>query len=80
LRLFTHWVRAAASRTFCTAGTKQSDQDGDDGDHHQHSMSVNPRRVDAAAMMTLAEERMVNDEVLRSPENGEPYYLATFRS
>ena len=34
-RLLVHWARRAASRADCTAGNKQRDQDGDDGDHHQ---------------------------------------------
>ena len=33
--LLTQQVTLAASRTFCTAGNKQADQDGDDGDHHE---------------------------------------------
>jgi hypothetical protein len=30
--LLPHFIRAAASRTFWTAGSKQADQNGDDGD------------------------------------------------
>jgi hypothetical protein len=35
LRLFWHWLRAAASRTFLYRGQQQADEDRDDGDHHQ---------------------------------------------
>ena len=34
-RLLVHWMRRAASRAAWTAGSKQGDQHGDDGDHHQ---------------------------------------------
>ena len=35
IRLFAHWARRAVSRDDWIAGSKQSDQDGDDPDHEQ---------------------------------------------
>jgi len=42
--LFWQEARAAAERTFWTAGKQQADQDRDDGDNHQQFDEGNPRR------------------------------------
>ena len=52
-RLFWHCIRAAASRTFCTAGSKQADQDRDDRDDDQEL----DEREAAAAVKTTADQR-----------------------
>src|SRR6185295_4637770 len=43
-RLFVHWVRAAASRTFCTAGTSKAIKMAMMAITTSNSISVNPRR------------------------------------
>ena len=60
--LLVHWARRAASRADCTAGNKQRDQNGDDGDHDQQldqreTATVWSRRGSAGIVETLSSLR-----------------------
>src|SRR5262245_6506866 len=67
-KLFVHWVRAAASRTFCTAGTSKAIKMAMMAITTKSSISVKPRRFGERMALSLEETEVLRTNATKPGE------------